>query len=263
MFHRVVRADEPGPIVVEVPHAGLEIDEVSARFTALPPDATDALLADADVGADVVWEGTEQAGVTRVVALIHRYVIDLNTDPRPKPAPPFYEKDPPPRPSIRRSAAGMSWRQDAIPRDETERRIRDIFEPYHAFIDDELERSRRLHGRALLLASHTFHRTTEPDVVIGSLEGRAAPRELRDAVADVFRAAGLSVACERPFPGGFSLLRHAALDEGIAVLQIEIARGLLTSEPAHRTTSEDAVARFRAVMAEVARQAPEICRAWP
>lgn len=263
-MHLVVRADEPGPVVVEVPHAGLDVDDVAARFTALPPGvvAAGALLADADLGADAVWEGTEQLGVTRVVARTHRYVIDLNTDPRPKPGPPFYEKDPPPRPVIRRSAAGISWRQEAIPRDETERRIRDVLEPYHAAVDVELERSRQLHGRVLLLASHTFHRTTEADVVVGSLEGQAAPRELRDAVADVFRGAGLSVALERPFPGGFSLHRHARLDGGIAALQIEIARELLTSDPGHRALSEPAIARFRGLMDTIAREARALCRAW-
>lgn len=265
MDHGVVRADEPGPIVVEVPHAGLAIDDLAARFTNLPPEAVaaDARLADADLGADVVWEGTEQVGVTRVVARTHRWVIDLNTDPRPKPGPPFYEKDPPPRAVIRRSASGVSWRQDAIPRDEAERRIRDILEPYHAAIDAELARSRRLHRRVLLLASHTFHRTTEADVVVGSLDGRSAPAALRDAVAEVFRGSGLSVAVERPFPGGFSLHRHAALDDGIAVLQIEIARGLLTSDPAHRTLSERAIARFRTVMTEIARQGRQLLGSWP
>ena len=265
MVHGVVRADEPGPIVVEVPHAGLVVDEIAARFTTMPPDAVaaDALLADADLGADVVWEGTEQVGVTRVVAGTHRWVIDLNTDPRPPPGPPFYEKDPAPRAVIRRSKAGVSWRQEAVPREETERRIRDILEPYHAAIDAELERSRRVHGRVLLLASHTFHRTTEADVVVGSLAGRSAPRELRDAVAEVFRGAGLSVALETPFPGGFSLHRHAALDGGIAALQIEIARGLLTSDPAHRTLSATAVARFGAVMTDIGRAGREILGTWP
>ena len=109
MFFDVVRANAPGPVVVEVPHAGLVIDERSARYTNVPAFIREAgaVRADADLGADVIWEGTEAIGVTRVVARTHRYVVDLNTNPRPPPAPPFYEENPAPKPTIRRSAAGV------------------------------------------------------------------------------------------------------------------------------------------------------------
>jgi N-formylglutamate amidohydrolase len=254
----IVRARAPGPIVVEIPHAGLVVDERAAPFVHLPKKALEAgaLVEDADLGADLPWEGTELAGVTRVVARASRYVIDLNTNPRPPPRPPFYEKEPEPRAFIRRSHCGMNWRQEAIPKAEIERRISEVLEPYHRAIDVELERARALHGAACLVSSHTFHdrKRAVADVVLGTQNGAAARAALRDAVADVAREVGLSVALEEPFRGGWSLTRHARPAEGIEALQIEIARRLVTGNDGELGAPVDpaAVARLRAFASAVA-----------
>lgn len=255
----VVAAANPGPVFVEVPHAGLTIDEVSGRFIKLPELATKlrALWADADRGADVVWEGTEQSGVTRVVAKTHRYVIDLNTNPRPPPGPPFYEENALPRLVLRRSAAGISWREDPLPREEHDRRITEIFEPYHAAIEAELWSRKKRHGKALMIASHTFpdRPVVEADVVLGTQEGLTASPSVLSAMADVFRAAGLVVALEQPFPGGFSLGLHARPQENMGAVQIEIARRLLVEPGREQNLLEAGVARFKPILADVARAA--------
>lgn len=252
----VVRADPPGPVVVEVPHAGLEIDPASAAFTALPRDAerADVLHADADLGADAIWTGSEARGVTRVVARTHRYVIDLNTNPRPGAVPPFYDDDPAPRPTIRRSAAGPSWLEPALPREEVARRVREIFDAYHDAIDRELDRSREAHGRAVLVASHTFPEgmAVSADIVVGTADGRTLDAELREVIVDVLRAAGLTVAVEAPFPGGFSITRHARLAEGIGAVQLELARRLVVEPGRSATVSAPAVERLGRVVDAVA-----------
>lgn len=265
----VVRALAPAPLVIEIPHAGLRIDERAAAFTRIPDRAlrAGALQEDADLGADLIWEGTEAVGATRVVARDSRYVIDLNTDPRPPPRPPFYETDPEPRKTRHRSHAGPSWSQAALPRAERERRIAEILEPYHRAIDLELERVRALHGVACLVSAHTFHGRAVADVVLGTQRENTAPKALRDAVVDVVRAHGLSVAVEQPFPGGWSLTRHARPGAGIVGLQIEIARRLvigagggLGSPPDPRCVarlSELARAILGALSAALAARAPD------
>jgi N-formylglutamate deformylase len=228
----VIRAAEPGPVVVEIPHAGLVIDERAAELTRIPPRAAraGALEADADLGADLIWEGTERAGVTRVVARASRYVIYLNTDPRPPPQPPYYEADPEPRRIVRRSQCGASWVEDGLPKAERERRIAEISEPYHHALELELERARARHGAACLVSAHTFQdrQRAIADLVLGTQRERTASRALRDAVADVARAQGFTVALEHPFQGGWSLTRHARPSERVMALQIEMARRLVT-----------------------------------
>jgi N-formylglutamate deformylase len=228
----VVRAATALPIVVEIPHAGLVIDERAAEFTRIPDRAIEAgaVEADADLGADLIWEDTERTGVTRIVARVSRYVIDLNTDPRPPPLPPFYEVDPEPRKTFHRSQCGVSWVEAPMPRAERERRIAEVLEPYHRAVDVELERARALHGAACLVSAHTFQdrRRAIADIVLGTQQERTARATLRDAVADVARARGFTVALEKPFQGGWSLTRHARPGEGIVAIQIEIARRLVT-----------------------------------
>jgi N-formylglutamate deformylase len=253
---QVVEAGDPAPIVVEIPHAGIIIDDEAAQDTIVPPKALakGALALDSDLGADLVWEGIETVGVTRIVARASRYVIDLNSDPHPPPVPPFYEENRQSRSFTRRSQCGMSWTQKALPDDEVARRLREVFEPYHAAIDAELARAKERHTRVLLLCSHTFPdpQGVIADVVLGTGEGRYATSEMVAAIAVVFRAAGLSVALERPFPGGWSVKRHARPDEGIYAVQIELARRLVKSADAPWSCSPEAVDRLRTVMRNVA-----------
>lgn len=248
----VIRAATPSPVVVEIPHAGLAIDERASVFTRVPERAAQAraVEADADLGADLVWEETEHVGVTRVVARTSRYVIDLNTDPRPPPRPPFYEVDPAPTRILRRSHAGLSWVERAMPRDEWSRRVEEISEPYHRAIATELADARRRHGAACLVGAHTFHDPKRgiADVVLGTLDGRAAPPALRDAIAEVARERGFSVALEAPFRGGYALTRHAQPADGVFGVQLEIARRLVTGgEGAERPVDPDALSRLQAL----------------
>ncbi|MFO0611492.1 MAG: N-formylglutamate amidohydrolase [Polyangiaceae bacterium] len=256
----VVRAHEPSAVLVEVPHAGLAIDEASARHTRIPESALAAgcLLADSDVGADVLWQGSEAMGVSRVVALTSRYVIDLNTAPRiPTP---YQDKLPAPlRQVMHRSHCGLTFPLDPPFSEEVERRIAEIHEPYHAAITEEAERARALHGGAVILSAHTFPDPAGdlPDVVLGTRHGASAPTALRDVVAAVFSSEGLSVALEEPFSGGWSTKRHARLEQGVSVLQIEVSRRLVCAErePWHRTLDASRVQSVARVLRSAARAA--------
>ncbi len=252
--------DEVGPIVVEVPHAGTFIDAASARFTVVPPDAVQrqAVLSDADIGADLLWAGTEADGIARIVAIASRYVIDLNTEPR-LPTP-YEEKMPVELRVVRRhSQCGLRWSEDPLPRVELDRRIAEVFEPYHAAIDAALARAHAAYGVALLVASHTFPDAANriADVVLGTRQGTSAPEALRDAIAEVARDHGFSVALEAPFPGGWSNARHARRAEGVSVVQVEIARRLVSRADGENPYAVDAdgVRKVAAMLREATRAA--------
>jgi N-formylglutamate deformylase len=261
-FESIVPSD-PGPVVVEIPHAGLVIDAAAARFTEVPPKAAalEAVLADSDIGADLVWSESEAHGLTRIVARASRYVIDLNTEPK---LPTPYEDKMPPglRTVMHDSHCGVRWRADALPRSELERRIAEVFEPYHATIEAELERARSRHGAALLIGSHTFPDPQKriADVVLGTRHGASASEALRDAVAEVARAHGFSVALEAPFAGGWSTVRHARRDDDVSVIQIEVARRLVCrsrDEAPRYEIDPDGVRKVGAMLLEASRVARE------
>ncbi|WP_437668903.1 N-formylglutamate amidohydrolase [Sorangium sp. So ce131] len=240
---RVHEPGAPGPVVVEVPHAGLCVDEAAARFTRVPERA---LAADADIAADVLFGDAPLEGAALVVATLSRYVIDLNTAPR---VPTPYEDKLPYglREVRRRSASGEQWLESPPPRAEVERRVREVFAPYHAEVAARLAAARERHGVAVLVSAHTYPDTLFPgaaDVVLGTRGGACAAGWVRDAVAEVARAHGLSLALDDPFPGGHALERHARPGDGVHALQIEISRRLYCDARALTPRPED-VARLR------------------
>jgi N-formylglutamate deformylase len=246
---RVHEPATPGPVLVEVPHAGLFVDEVTARFTRVPARA---LAADADLAADALFGDVGLAGAALVVATSSRFVIDLNTAPR---VPTPYEDKLPYglREVLRRSASGEQWLESRPPRVEVERRIRDVFEPYHAEIAARLGALRERHGVAILVSAHSYPDVLFPgaaDVVLGTRGGVSAASFARDAVAEVARAHGLSLALDDPFPGGYAIERHARRDEGVHALQIEISRRLYCDAHVLVPRPED-VARLRGFTRDV------------
>ena len=255
---KILGPHAPGPVVVEVPHAGLGLDPLIVRGLGLPSIALEASApwADSDVGAAAVCEGLEARGVRRVVATASRYVVDLNTEPRVPT--PYEDKRPPGLGDVRRfSSAGVTWWERRRSRAEVEELLAEVFEPYHGSVAAELAASRACHGRAALLAVHTYPdggRKDAADVVLGTRDGRCARPAVRDALARAARDYGLSVGIEAPFPGGYSVLRHAAPD--IDAIQIELARALVCSPGDRRRPAldPDRVAR----MAEVLRSLVDV-----
>lgn len=256
----VVAASRPAPLVVEVPHAGTDMVEQALRFRQVPMWAIEAgaIEADADLGADLIWEGSEARGIPRVVATASRYLIDLNTPPRfPTP---YEEKMPEPLNNLRRrSACGSCWSAAPLPRAEIERRVAAYLEPYHQAIAEQLELA-RVASSTVLLSSHTFPDgravPSDIDVVIGTARETSAPAALRSRIADVFRGAGLQVALETPFPGGLSLARHGRPADGVNAVQVEVRRSLLARTIQDGDTLRFAleptgVARLRTLMIEV------------
>ncbi|MGK3998852.1 N-formylglutamate amidohydrolase [Sorangium sp. So ce1024] len=251
----ILGPDVPGPVVVEVPHAGLGLEPLTARGLGLPSIALEAGApwADSDVGAAAVCEGLEAMGVRRIVATVSRYVVDLNTEPRVPT--PYEDKRPPGLGDVRNiSRAGVMWWERRRSRAEVEELLAEVFEPYHEAVAAELAASRARHGRAALLAVHTYPdggRKDAADVVLGTRNGRCARPAVRDALARVAQDHGLSVGIEAPFPGGYSVVRHAA--PGIEAIQIELARSLVCSPGDRRRPAldPDRVARMAEVLRSV------------
>jgi N-formylglutamate amidohydrolase len=249
---QILGPDAPGPIVVEVPHAGLGLAPLTARGLGLPSIALEAGApwAESDVGAAAVCEGLEARGVRRVVATASRYVVDLNTEPR-LPTP-YEDKLPPGLGDVRNvSRAGVIWWERRRSRAEVEALLAEVFEPYHAAVAAELASARARHGRVALLAVHTYPdggRKDAADVVLGTRNGACARPAVRDALARAARDHGLTVGVEAPFPGGYSVGRHAAPD--VEAIQIELARTLVCSPGDRRrpVLDPDRVARMAGVL---------------
>ena len=69
-----------------------------------------------------------------------------------------------------------------------------------------------------------------PDIVLGDRYGTTCAPELIDLVETIFTTAGLKVARNRPYAGGFATRTYGRPQHGVHALQIEISRHLYMNE---------------------------------
>lgn len=231
------------PLVLAVPHGGRDYaPDLLAGMR--DPAATPLRLEDrhADTLARVV---AEKLGAPLLVAHLPRAAIDLNRA----------EDDidwsmiagggsAAPRHSAvnRRARSGLGlvprrlpgsgeiWKQP-LARSDLRDRIAQVHRPYH-FVLEGLLRHRADHwGAALLVDIHSMPPLARSDCggepavcVVGDRFGASCSAALSAAALQHLGAAGLSVAHNRPYAGGYVLERHGRPRHGIHALQLEICR---------------------------------------
>lgn len=229
------------PVVVEVPHAGLQVDALTLANLAAPARA---IGRDADLYVDELYAEVPRAGATLLVAHHSRYVVDLNRS----------EADVDPEavegaPRTSRATRGIVWRLTsdghpaltrAVSQAELERRLEGTYRPYHRALAALLEQKRARFGFAVLLAAHSMPsvgraehpdaQTPRADVVPGTRGRTSAARPFIDAVDAHARAAKLSVAHDDPYRGGFTTAHYGRPEHDVHVVQVELARRLYMDE---------------------------------
>ncbi|MGB5809697.1 MAG: N-formylglutamate amidohydrolase [Polyangiales bacterium] len=244
---------EPTPVLVEVPHAGLQIpDEVESELDASPL----AVLRDSDIYVDQLYAGAPDVGATLLVSRVSRYVVDLNRGPE--------EVDlsaVPRHPKARQiPARGVVWRAGTDGRpllrapltvEQFTRRIEQYYRPYHHALREVSDQIRDDHGHVIVVAAHSMpshgrrmlggKAARRPDIVPGTRGRSTADGRIIDLVDAHFRDAGLSVKHDVPYRGGWTTGHYGAPKEGRHVVQIELNRGLYVDEQSSETKKGDFV----------------------
>lgn len=231
-----------GPVVVEIPHAGLAVpEEVRGELDV----STSDVLRDADLFVDRLWAGAPTRGASLLVGLVSRYVVDLNR------AEDDVDRDtvadhPSPRPVQSR---GVVWRTTTDGRPVATRpisyamleaRLARFHRPYHAALALEVERKRARFGHAIVVCAHSMPSASRPggarraDIVPGSRGRTTASPVVIDLIDAHFRAAGLSVRHDDPYRGGYTTQRYGRPSEGLHAIQVEINRALYVDEATSR-----------------------------
>lgn len=219
-------------LVLGLPHTGLDVPiKVAAKF-----NKTGLALADTDWHIHDLYAGLVP-GLTTVRTSVHRYVIDVNRDPKGQSlypgqntttlcpctdfdGVPIYQKDQEP---------------DAI---EMARR-RDLFHaPYHAALKAELERVKSIHGFAVLYDCHSIRSKipflfegTLPDFNVGTNLGTTCAASLEAlVVARCDEAKGLSSILNGRFKGGWTTRHYGRPSEGVHAIQMELAQSTYCHE---------------------------------
>ena len=265
------------PVIVEVPHAGLDIPAPFLEPLAAPARA---LGRDADLHVDALYEDAPAEGASLIVARTSRYVVDLNRAEGDVDADAVEGGR-----SDVRMQHGLVWRttsdgEPALARrlrpDELEERLELVWRPYHRLLASVIARKRQRFGVAVVLAAHSMpsversgprdgpgprgsagpHRPnldesrrrqgempTRADVVPGTRGRRSADARFIDAVEKHAAARGWSVRHDDPYAGGFTTQHYGHPAGGVHVVQVELARRLYLDEVALRPSSNFASTR--------------------
>jgi N-formylglutamate amidohydrolase len=228
------------PVVVEVPHAGLAVDPLSLSTLVAPARS---LGRDADLYVDELYADAPSLGATLLSARISRYVCDLNRGEGDVDALTVEGGMARPTPH------GLVWRTTTesapaiagpLPRRELERRLSEIYRPYHATLRRLLDQKLQRFGIVVLLCGHSMPSRgraghTDPgreraDVVPGSRGRTSALPEVIELPATIAREIGWSVAHDDPYKGGFSTGHYGRPTDGVHAVQVELARRLYMDE---------------------------------
>jgi N-formylglutamate deformylase len=256
-FTATLPTDPATPVVVSVPHAGVE---VGLFGEALAPSLD--VRCDADLFVDELYDGSPRGAFVRARA--SRFVCDLNRDPddvspRAVPAHPaprnadgrgfVWEVTTTGAPALTRPLTLDEWRHRQI-----------IHAGYHGALASALARARQKFGYAILVDGHSMPSVgrqghADPgrpraDIVPGDRMGTSCSPSLSQLVGAHFESRGLSVAFNDPYRGGFITAHHGRPAEQIHAIQIEMRRDLYMNE-ADFTRLPDRMARLRRVLAEL------------
>lgn len=230
----------PVPLVLASPHSG----------RAWPPGFLSAAALDVgglrraeDAYVDELLAPATESGVPLITARWARTYVDLNRDPQEIDL--TLLSDPAAAGAVKttervRSGLGVLPRltgpglhiyRNRISSAAALQRIAAVHAPYHRRLAALIDDAAACHGYALLIDGHSMPPLSlparqRPEIVIGDAGGTSAPESVVRRVEAHFRRAGLRVARNTPYAGGYTTRFHAAPARGRFAIQIEIDRTL-------------------------------------
>lgn len=226
----LTRGDKP--LIVSIPHAGLELRDYERRFVS-------PWLArrDADWRIDEIYHFATALGATVLRTSLSRSIIDVNRDPSGASLYPgqattelcpttTFDGEPLYRPG------------EAPDQAEIAERRRRYFDPYHDLLSDEVARLKSGHGRVALFDAHSI-RSRIPRLFEGELplfnlgtnSERSCSAKLREELRLLLAASGASFVVDGRFKGGWITRAYGRPEEGVEAVQMELACRAYMREP--------------------------------
>ncbi|MFW2588834.1 N-formylglutamate amidohydrolase [Sagittula sp. SSi028] len=253
------------------PHSGRDYPSEFLKSSVLD---TRLIRSSEDAWVDLLYDSAPDHGAPLLLAGAPRAYVDLNRAAD--------ELDPALIEGVRRAghnpriasglgvvprvvAGARAIYRGKLSRQEAERRIEQIWKPYHAKLALLMEGARARFGQAVLIDCHSMphealhnvmrDRARRPEIVIGDRFGASASPAIVDQIEAIFVNAGFEVARNVPFAGAYITQAYGRPSRGYHAVQIEIDRALYMNERTIQRTEQfgPLQTRLRGVVAELAR----------
>lgn len=235
----VTRGD--APLVVSVPHAGIEI----------PPDVERGLASgwlarkDTDWWVDRLYDFAGSLGATVIRTAVSRTVIDVNRDPSGAslyPGQATTDLCP-----LTTFDAESLWQPRRAPdAAEVDRRREAFFAPYHASVRAEVDRLRAVHPVVVLYDCHSIRSQvprlfegTLPHFSIGTNDGASADPGLARVVEAACTDQRFTRVTNGRFRGGYITRHYGRPADGVHAVQMELACRSYLEEPLGAVTADN------------------------
>ncbi len=220
------------PLIVSIPHAGVELLHYAPRF-----ESPWLAQRDADWHIPELYAFAAGLGATIVRTSLSRSIIDVNRDPSGASLYPgqattelcptmTFDGDPLYKAGEAPDAAEIAQRRERY------------FDPYHAALAAEIERLRALNGRVALYDAHSI-RSRIPRLFDGELplfnlgtnDGRACSPVLREQLHGELAGSGESHVVDGRFKGGWITRAFGDPSHGVEAVQMELGCRAYMIEP--------------------------------
>ena len=233
------------PFVFNAAHSGRDYPERFLKMTRLDHLS---IRQSEDAFVDELFARAPHLGATLLRAHFPRAYLDVNREPWELDpamfAEPLFERCNTTSPRV---AAGLGTLARVVAENkpiyaerltlaDARMRIEGIYQPYHATLQKLLSEALGAYGVAVLIDCHSMPRLARtndrpaPDIVLGDRYGTTCAPALVELADTVFTAAGLRVARNRPYAGGFATRTYGRPQYGVHALQIEVSRHLYMNE---------------------------------
>lgn len=248
-FEILAPAARSVPLVFVSPHSGTDYDPAFVASSRL--DMT-TLRRSEDSFVDELFQAAPASGAPLLRAHFPRVYLDPNREPWEL-DPTMFEDELPAfvNTSSLRVAGGLGTIARVVTNGaevyrgklrfaEAERRVRQLYIPFHEAIQDLLAATVDRFGVALLIDCHSMPSVGGPmdrdpgheraDIVLGDRYGTSCAHGITEAAERYLSRAGLRVARNDPYAGGFTTRNYGRPESGVHALQIEIKRSLYMDE---------------------------------
>lgn len=226
------------PLLVSLPHDGTVIpDEIAARMT---PQAL--RVPDTDWHVGKLYAFARELGASVIMPRWSRYVVDLNRPPDGHALYPGRSETA--LVPFQTFAEEPIYLENQTPHtDEVAQRVQHYWRPYHDALNEELQRLRAQHGRAVLWDGHSirsrvpmFFKGRLPDFNLGTANGASCSQGLQTRLEEVLRAnaggveQGYDHVINGRFKGGYITRQYGNPGQGIDAVQLELAQCIYMDE---------------------------------